>query len=506
MSVEKTVDQELNKLLEPVAEAEGVSIEELKKKLAEGNLLEPISSWFSTPKHLRTNFAIARAIEALSRGEMPSSDTNRAQRLKALRQDKHVVVKEIAYRSSIEDIYPLYAEIAYDPERRNMPIAVIQHGGYPGTRCGWMFLVPSCYRMARKGLFALAVSKRGRDGSAGVGDSWCKEIFDIVDAVEYVKKEYAEYVDPTNVNIWGYSGGSYDSISAAVRFPDYFRSVNPFFSQLQWNRTFSVETEEGQSLRKVFKQQKYDEWLFHDEAFKKDFFEKYGGRPDSNLMLGYLIMKGIGGWPEEVPDNYMARNNILAVINNPYSKIHMISDESDLSCRWDFNEYYKRSKELGYTNVEFHYAKKGDKFRYHHGGPRSYADLGNPDLLEAERYFIQDILSGSYPEPVLADRGKLVVLGYVKTKRFFVWLGGGNDAVAELDYELHPFESIFRFKRLTQNKEAKGRLTYPNPEEYPLSVWINNKQVASPSIEKNITVEFGLNDKVKIQRELAIKK
>lgn len=505
MDVEEIIEKELNRLLEPVAKAEGASVEELKKKLAEGDPFEYGFDWFFKGL-LGQNVIQVFRIAALARGEMPREGVTviggkMSDTFKALRQDEHIIVKEIAYRSSTEDIYPLYAEIAYDRQQRNMPITVIQHGGYPGSRFG---MVPNCYRMAKKGLFAIAVSKRGRDGSAGVGDSWCKEIFDIIDAVEYVKKEYAEYVDPTNVNIWGYSGGSYDSISAAFRFSDYFRSISCFFSQLQWNRDFSGEM--GENKRKIFKMMNYDDWVVYNEAFQEQFHDKYRGRPDSNVLQGYLIMRGIGGWPEQVPDNYMARNNLLAVVNNPYSKIHLFLDKSDMSCQWDFDEYYKRSRELGYTNVELHRTKRGDKFRYHHAHPGSYSELGNPDLLEAERFFIPYILSGSYPEPILADRGKLIVLGYIKTKRFFIWLGNGTDAVAELDYELHPLESIFRFKRLSQNKKAKGRLIYPNEEEYPLSVWINNKQVAPQSTEKKITVEFDLNCRINIRRELPTEK
>src|SRR5262249_14077795 len=138
------------------------------------------------------------------------------------------------------NIFPLYAEICYDPKKARMPIVVIQHGGNPGSRFA---TVPSCYRMAQKGLFAVSVSKRGRDGSAGEGDSWAKETFDIIDAVEYVKEHYSVKVDPANVNIWGYSGGDIDSAAAAVRFPDYFRSVAPFFGELEWTTTFSGTAE-----------------------------------------------------------------------------------------------------------------------------------------------------------------------------------------------------------------------------------------------------------------------
>jgi len=287
------INKGLTKCLKPVAKAERVSVEELKRRLAVEDPFDCVFDWFFRGL-LGQNIAQIYRVVALARGEILREDAFVPRALVgALRQNKHVVLKEISYRSSIDDIYPLYAEIAYDSNRENMPIVVIQHGGYLGSRFG---MVPSCYRMAKKGFFAIAVSKRGRDGSAGVGDSWCKEIFDIIYAVEFVKKEYAEYVDPTNVNIWGYSGGSLGSMAAAVRFPDYFRSVNCFFSQLQWNRGFSGETAEiDQST--INRMKEYDKTVDYERAFREPVLID---RPDSNLQQYYLIMKGIGDWPEEV--------------------------------------------------------------------------------------------------------------------------------------------------------------------------------------------------------------
>ena len=74
-----------------------------------------------------------------------------------------------------------------------------------GGLCLW-----STFGIALSGLFVIAVSKRGRDGSAGKGDAWGKELYDICDAVEYVKRHYALYVDPTNINITGASAGGMD--------------------------------------------------------------------------------------------------------------------------------------------------------------------------------------------------------------------------------------------------------------------------------------------------------
>lgn len=391
-----------------------------------------------------------------------------------LRKDPDIVVKEIEYRSSVSDINPLYAEVCYDPKARNMPVAVVQHGGNPGSRFA---TIPSCYRMAKKGMFGLSVSKRGRDGSAGENDSWAVETFDIFDAIEYAKREYAEFVDPTNVNIWGYSGGCIDSVAAAVRFPDYFRLVAPYFGQLEWATTFG-------SIPKEMRRQHVAK----------------GEEVKSNN-----IVDGIGGFPDEVPDHYMARDLLLGVINNPYSRMHFFLDSKDPSgplLQGHFRDYLAKAQELGFTNVDLHLSKPEDVYRFHHIHPGAWAELGSPDLMVAESFYLSHILNRDYPEPVLADGGRMNVLGYIKTKEFFIWLGNGDNAAAELEYTLTGPEKFFMFRPLSSDPTVQGRLTVPNPEGHRWRIEVN-REVVSESNEPELAAHFGLDDSVVFRRSLA---
>jgi len=97
---------------------------------------------------------------------------------------------------------------------------------------------------------------------------------------------------------------------------------------------------------------------------------------------------------------------------------------------------------------------------------------------------------------VLADAGRLVVLGFIKTEKFLIWLGEGNDAVAKVDYGLSPGGASFYFRRLSQDTSKRGELTYYNPERKSYTVLVNDEMVKEGIDSPEIKVEFGLDDRV----------
>jgi hypothetical protein len=60
--------------------------------------------------------------------------------------------------------------------------------------------------------------------------------------------------------------------------------------------------------------------------------------------------------------------------------------------------------------------------------------------------------------PKIAPSGRLMVLGYLMTRRFRTLLGQGNDAVARLDYELEQDEYRFAFQLETSDPTVRGWL------------------------------------------------
>ena len=392
--------------------------------------------------------------------------------IQRLREDKEIVVEEIAYRSSVEDLYPLYAEVAYDPKLKNIPVVVYQHGDYPGTRLG---TVPGIYDLAKKGIFGVSVSKRGRDGSAGKGDCFGKEIYDVYDAVEYVKRHYAAYIDQDNINITGGSGGGMDTFAAVVHFPDYFRVAAPFVGPPD-----------------------LEDWFRRMESTIKlleQLAKEIGGQAAGSWSLISQMIEGMGGLPSQVPDTYLARNWVLGAINNPYTLIHVFWDAEDgaaPSITERSKAYLEETQQLGFTNVHLHFSQRGDKLRFLHWGVA--------DNTFVWHYFMPVIMSRSHPAPVLADAGKMVVLGFVKTKKFLIWLGEGNDAVARVNYGLSPEAAAFYFRRLSQDASQKGELIYYNPERKSYKVLVNDQVVIEETDSPEIKVEFGLDDRVILRR------
>lgn len=392
--------------------------------------------------------------------------------IRKLRQDKEIMVKEIAYRSSVDDLYPLFAEIAYDPRLRNMPVVVYQHGDYPGTRFS---TVPGIYQLAKKGIFGISVGKRGRDGSAGKGDGFGKETYDIYDAVEYVKTHYADFIDPRNINITGGSGGGMDTFAAVVLFPDYFRVAAPFVGPPD-----------------------LDHW-FRDMEPRIKLIEQMarsiGGQHAGSWSLFSQIIDGIGGLPSQVPDKYLARNWVLGAINNPYTLIHVFWDEEDgasPSITERSKAYLEETRKMGFTNVHLHYSRRGDKLRFLHWGVH--------DNTFVWHHFLPAIMSRTHPAPVLADAGRMVVLGFLKTEKFLIWLGEGNDAVARVDYTLGPLGSGFSFRRLSRDASKTGKLVYENPKERACRIYVNDQVVLERTNSPRIEVEFGLDDRVIIRK------
>ncbi|MCX7974100.1 MAG: prolyl oligopeptidase family serine peptidase [Candidatus Aminicenantes bacterium] len=469
------------------AKHKGIEVEELKSRMKQKGItsyllellrqrhISPVEfanlmdlSWIQAFQMAYSSGALTLSEESLQilRGQITPT-------IQKLRQDKEIIVKEIAYRSSVDNLYPLYAEVAYNPKGKNMPVIVYQHGDYPGTRLG---TVPAIYELAKKGLFGLSVSKRGRDGSAGKGDGFGKEIYDIYDAVEYVKNNYAPYIDSENINITGGSGGGMDTFAAIVHFPDYFRVAAPFVAPPDLDHWFR----EPEPTIKILEQ----------------MAKSLGGQYAGSWSLFSQIIEGIGGLPSQVPDKYLARNWVLGAINNPYTLIHVFWDAEDgaaPSITIRSQAYLEETKKFGFTNIHLHFSQRGDKLRFLHWGVA--------DNFFVWHHFLPVIMSRSHPAPILAEAGRMVVLGFVKTKKFLIWLGEGDDAVARVDYSLSSHGATFNFRRLSSDPNKRGKLIYENPDATPFQVLINDRSVIEKTTAKKIEVSsFGLDDRVLLRK------
>jgi pimeloyl-ACP methyl ester carboxylesterase len=234
--------------------------------------------------------------------------------------------------------------------------------------------------LAPKGVVALAPDMRGKGKSAGRWDSGGLDVLDILDAVLAAVRAFPGEVDARNLNIVGYSGGGGNAIACAVRFPDLFQTAASFFG-------------------------------IADYAW----WHRHGGRPDCKAAMEEVL----GGGPEAEPELYAARNAVPAAAN-ALARMHFLWDAEEKQCPplgvEDFLSAYERA---GGSRATRHVSRPGDAQRWLHGYRTDHADIGDP----ADALFLPDVLAPKAASPQLPERGRLVVPGYLVTRRFAVWIG-----------------------------------------------------------------------------------
>ncbi|MBI5818110.1 MAG: prolyl oligopeptidase family serine peptidase [Verrucomicrobia bacterium] len=322
-----------------------------------------------------------------------------------------LVEKNLVYASSVSHLQPMKAWMAFRPDSKPKPVVVLMHGyGDPVLRHGGRRMLGSVRNYAERGLFAIAVDLRGREESAGQRDDGGLEIMDIYDAVQAALKQHPSETDPACINIIGWSGGGGNTFSAVTRMPDLFSNAAAFYGITD-----------------------YGHWA--DTSFKG------------------VIQPNVGGETREVPDRYLARKSLLGVGNNACTTFHFFWDEKETICPpWMDTEYRRIAREMGRQNITAHESKQTDKFRWLHEG------MDKASAAESDRLIVPLFLNRNNPNPALKPEGRLMVLGYLMTKRFQALFGQGNDAVAELSYKLSPQEYRFAFSRRSSDPDVRGWL------------------------------------------------
>lgn len=293
------------------------------------------------------------------------------------------------YHSTLDGIGPLYADVGFIADGKPKPVVAVLHG-YCGDRKA---VTLDVQELAAKGVVAIAPDMRGGNGSAGKFDSGGLEIHDIVDALQEACRRYPNEVQPTNLNVLGYSGGGGNALSAATRFPDLFHVAVSFFGISD-----------------------YAFW-YHSK-----------GRVDCNERM----VAALGGTPEELPDVYAARNTNLAAGNNGVTRIHLFWDEEETQCPLAMIEAFAaESQRHGHVNCVKHVSRKGDAHRWIH----NYRS-GNRDLSLADELFLKDVFAPCETLLALPSKGTLVVCGYLATHHFRVMIEDGQRGIVTVVYDL----------------------------------------------------------------------
>ena len=282
----------------------------------------------------------------------------------------------------------LRAHVVFPSDGQDLPIIILMHG-FGGS--GEHISTATRSRYAGYGAFVLVVEMRGRGGSGGTPDLGGLEIQDIVDAVDYVKANYAAQVDAEQVHIVGYSGGGGNALSCITKFPDSFNSAVSFFGIGDYAAWYPVAGAERQASM--------DAW--------------------------------VGGSPAAMPDHYTARKSLDAIPNYSGGFLSLFHDTADGIVPVTQSDAVRDALDAAaMTNYAYSRSQPGDALRWQHAYPDQ-----QPDLIVAEDQFIPALVAKSHPVWTVPASGTLQVAGYLDTKRFRVALGALDDEAGAITYD-----------------------------------------------------------------------
>jgi len=245
------------------------------------------------------------------------------------------------------------------------------------------------------GFLSVQVDMRGRAFSTGQPDANGFELYDVYDALEFARGEYADLIiDPERVYFVGGSGGGGNALGLAGKFPDLFVSITA---------NFGISD--------------YADWYIRDSV--GEFRDELG--------------PWIGCSPQQDPMAYASRGGITTVAN-VLSPVYLAHGELDPRVPVSQSRaYYEKALALG--KVAHYLELSGVGARGHLG---NITDEQNTSF----ELFCEDALNDYRDPPVLPKAGEFVVAGYLATKYFTVFLNSINQ-VARVRYDLDRREVVF---------------------------------------------------------------
>lgn len=336
----------------------------------------------------------------------------------------------ITYPSSIDvAITNLSAKTCYDngcaaANPATLPILVIMHG-YANDYTS--FITSDMQRFASYGFFVIAVGLRGNNGASGTRDASAREIYDILDALTYVRANSSSVVSPTKAAIVGYSGGGGNAMACMVKCPDYFNATVAFFALSDYGYVPVTGW--------------YD----------------YGQISLSPTSKSYLDTEV--GVRTSAGDPYLARFATPAIpkILALGGFLEMFHDTADTAVNVECSRQVERvilAAGLGATKYKYHESTVGDTTRWLHGHPQDHLT----QMTAAEWMFgrrLRETAVWSMPA-----KGTIQVNGWFKSRgqNFEIWLGSspnpqtngssGRTKVATVEYDIPA--GTFKITPITQ--------------------------------------------------------
>lgn len=234
------------------------------------------------------------------------------------------------------------------------------------------------------------VDMRGRAFSTGDPDCNGWELHDIIDAINYAREHYADYlVDPDVVYFEAGSGGGGNALALAGKFPDYFAAITALCPISD-----------------------YDMWYRNDRTgeFRDEMDVWIGCRPNENPMA------------------YRSRSG-LALIGNLHSPLFIAHGETD--------ERVPATHSRQYVAASAQRRKQGLVSYHELRGVGTASHWGNASTQQLDRVArTAERQRATHRRPVtIPPRGEFVVGGYLVTKPFSITLES-LDHVATVSYDL----------------------------------------------------------------------
>lgn len=297
-----------------------------------------------------------------------------------------------------KNIYSKYCDFVYYPSSRNPELMLAMKVSKPakpsyilaGTH-GWHMSVGDFIPLEdepESEYLKLRIDMRGRAYSDGAPDCNGWELYDVIDAVEYAKKHYSQYIiDPEIVYYEAGSGGGANGLALAGKFPDYFTQIT---------------ARSGTS----------DYFLWYENDSVGEF------RDEMDIWIGDIRNR----------EAYDARSGITLVKNlcTPLTIVHSELDERVPV--YHARNYVKAAKNCGKGHLVSYMEMKGV------GGQAHFEHITPEQKAEMEA-FCRDNRNKHKIPPQIPRQGTMVVGGYLFTKAFSVVLQDIGK-VAEITYDL----------------------------------------------------------------------
>jgi pimeloyl-ACP methyl ester carboxylesterase len=293
---------------------------------------------------------------------------------------KSETIDFIRIKSTVTDSVQ-FAVAIFKPVKPS-PVLLISHGWH-----GEISMPKPGSESVFPGFLAIHVDMRGRKYSTGNPDCNGYELYDFYDTYKYAIKNYSQYIsDPGQVYFYGESGGGGNGFAILGKFPDLFCSAMIYCGISDYNLWYKDDTI-GE---------------FRDE------------------MLPWIKSS-----PDQNPEAYASRSGITTAFNL-LTPAYIVHGETDIRVpsyhsRNFFNKARDMNKKVEYLEL------KGVGTRDHYG------NITEKQKLEVEQFKAKGL--SKHPVPVLLQKGKFIVAGYLVTKYFTVFLDS-IDKVAEIEYNI----------------------------------------------------------------------